>query len=70
MSTRLYGSARTLGLLIGVLVVSLTGICRPGAAQEKDPVDVIKVNTDLVVFDAQVIDKKTRRVIGDLTKDD
>src|SRR6266446_1283179 len=39
-------------------------------AQEKEPVDVVKVNTDLVVFDAQVIDKKTKRVIGDLTKED
>src|SRR3954469_9478742 len=39
-------------------------------AQEKDPVDVIKVDTNLVVFDAQVIDKKTGRVIGDLKKDD
>jgi len=39
-------------------------------AQEIEPIDVLKVNTDLVVFDAQVIDKKTKRVIGDLTKDD
>src|SRR5207248_8306647 len=39
-------------------------------AQEKEAIDVLKVNTDLVVFDAQVIDKKTKRVIGDLTKDD
>jgi len=39
-------------------------------AQQTDPLDVVKVNTDLVVFDAQVIDKKSKRVIGDLTKDD
>ncbi|PYS66467.1 MAG: hypothetical protein DMF76_00390 [Acidobacteria bacterium] len=39
-------------------------------AQEKEPIDVVKVNTDLVVFDTQVIDKKTKRVIGDLTKED
>src|SRR5437868_14528042 len=45
-------------------------LCSPSFAQEKDPIDVIKVNTDLVVFDAQVIDKKTKRIIGDLTKDD
>lgn len=32
--------------------------------------DVVKVNTDLVVFDAQVIDKKSKRTIGELTKDD
>src|SRR5437773_11936285 len=40
------------------------------SAQEKEAIDVLKVNTDLVVFDAQVIDKKTKRVIGDLTNDD
>ena len=40
------------------------------AAQEKDPVDVIKVDTNLVVFDAQVVDKKTGRVISDLKKED
>lgn len=39
-------------------------------AQEPDAADVIKVSTDLVVFDAQVIDKKSKRTIGDLTKDD
>jgi VWFA-related protein len=39
-------------------------------AQEKDPVDVVKVETNLVVFDAQVIDKKTGRVISDLKKED
>jgi Ca-activated chloride channel family protein len=33
-------------------------------------VDVIKVNTDLVVFDAQVIDKKSRRILGDLSRAD
>lgn len=40
------------------------------SGQEKEPDDVIKVNTDLVVFDAQVIDKKSKRIIGDLTKND
>ena len=45
-------------------------VCGPGRAQDKEPIDVIKVSTDLVVFDAQVIDKKSKRVIGDLTKDD
>src|SRR5215471_18889278 len=39
-------------------------------AQTKDSIDVVKVNTDLVVFDTQVIDKKTRRLIGDLSRDD
>lgn len=39
-------------------------------AQDIDPNDVIKVNTDLVVFDAQVIDKKTRKVLGGLHRED
>jgi Ca-activated chloride channel family protein len=39
-------------------------------AQDIDPNDVIKVNTDLVVFDAQVIDKKTRRIFGGLRRED
>ncbi len=39
-------------------------------AQEKDGPDVIKVNTDLVVFDVQVIDKKTKTVLTDLTEAD
>lgn len=39
-------------------------------AQQPEPMDVVKVNTDLVVFDAQVIDKKSKRTLGDLTKDD
>jgi len=42
----------------------------PGLTQQQDPLDVVKVSTDLVVFDAQVIDKKSKRTIGDLTKDD
>lgn len=41
-----------------------------GLAQQPDSIDVVKVNTDLVVFDAQVIDKKSKRTIGDLTKED
>src|ERR1700682_6733442 len=56
-------------LLVTVLVL-LTGFSIRGLAQEKEPVDVIKVDTDLVVFDVQVVDKKPRRVIGDLTRDD
>src|ERR1044072_1377260 len=39
-------------------------------AQDIDPNDVIKVNTDLVIFDAQVIDKKTRKVFGGLRQQD
>ncbi len=40
------------------------------AAQEVDPNEVIRVNTDLVVLDAQVIDSKTRKVFGPLRKED
>ncbi len=50
--------------------ISLLCVLTTTFAQEKEPAEVIKVNTDLVVFDAQVIDKKSKRVIGDLTKDD
>jgi Ca-activated chloride channel family protein len=53
-----------------IALVSLIGICSPVSAQEKESAEVIKVNTELVVFDAQVIDKKSKRIIGDLTKDD
>ncbi|MDQ1638970.1 MAG: Ca-activated chloride channel [Pyrinomonadaceae bacterium] len=52
-----------------ILVASALLLPRFAVAQEKDVDQIIKVNTDLVVFDAQVIDKKTKRVIGDLTKD-
>ena len=71
MSTQSLKSNRLTYLLIPAVLVSLTmGSPAVSFAQEKDPVDVIKVSTDLVVFDAQVIDKKSKRVIGDLTRDD
>jgi Ca-activated chloride channel family protein len=57
-------------LVLPVAAVSLLGASNATFAQEKEPSEVIKVNTDLVVFDAQVIDKKSKRVIGDLTRDD
>jgi VWFA-related protein len=57
-------------LVLPFAAVSLIGASNTTFAQEKEPSEVIKVNTDLVVFDAQVIDKKSKRVIGDLTKDD
>src|ERR1051325_5226696 len=47
----------------------LLSICT-GSINAQQDVDVVKVDTNLVVFDAQVIDKKTGRVIGDLKKDD
>jgi VWFA-related protein len=57
--------------LLRLLVLSLLALVPTVlAAQEVDPNDVIKVNTDLVVLDAQVIDRKTRKVFGPLRKDD
>ena len=61
-------SSRVLFALFAL--ASVSAVCGPVMAQDKEPVDVIRVSTDLVVFDAQVIDKKSKRVIGDLTKDD
>jgi len=66
MPLNLLTSTRLRCLLFAI--VSVTAVCYPVSGQE--PVDVIKVSTDLVVFDTQVIDKTTKRVIGDLTKDD
>jgi hypothetical protein len=66
MWVQLLKSNRLTCLLIPAVLVSLTtGLPSKSYAQEKETVDVIKVDTDLVVFDAQVIDKKTKRVIGD-----
>lgn len=56
-------SSLSVAMLLAVLPANIL-------AQQQDPLDVVKVNTDLVVFDAQVIDKKSKRTIGDLTKDD
>src|SRR5205807_10158293 len=54
-----------------VAILSITFLlAATTVAQQREPDEVIKVNTDLVVFDAQVIDKKSKRIIGDLTRDD
>jgi VWFA-related protein len=54
-----------------IAILSITFLLAPTiVAQQREPDEVIKVNTDLVVFDAQVIDKKSKRIIGDLTRDD
>lgn len=47
-------------------------LCLPvvSSAQEISPDDVIRVNTDLVVLDAQVVDKKNGKAFGGLKKDD
>jgi VWFA-related protein len=63
-------SVRTVRYLSAAIIVSFTAIYSPGSAQEKQSVEVITINTDLVVFDLQVLDKKTKRAVGDLKKDD
>jgi VWFA-related protein len=40
------------------------------AAQEPQPDEVIKINTDLVVLDAQVISKKNKQTVGVLRRED
>src|SRR5438445_2891788 len=58
-------------LLSNILVLWLCGSCALRAhAQEVDPNDIIRVNTDLVVLDAQVIDMKTGKAFGGLQKQD
>ena len=54
---------------LAVCVSAALLLAQSAAAQEIDPNDVVRVNTDLVVFDAQVIDKKTRKMFGGLTRD-
>ena len=65
VSYRSYLTRIALIVLPAILLLNATA-----RAQQTEPADVIKVNTDLVVFDAQVIDKKTRRTIGDLRKEE
>lgn len=59
-------------LAVAALAVAILLPVSPAVslAQQQDPIDVVKINTELVVFDAQVIDKKTKRIIGDLGKED
>ena len=58
-------------VLASVLAICLcSSFAARAHAQEIDPNDVIRVNTDLVVLDAQVVDKKTGKVFGGLQKQD
>ena len=59
--------ARLKCLLLLCLCAAFVSVAR---GQDVDPNEVIKVNTDLVVLDAQVIDKKSRKVFGPLQKHD
>jgi Ca-activated chloride channel family protein len=70
-NNRFRSSAAKTRLILFPLIIAALLACAPAAySQEKDPIDVVKVNTDLVVFDVQVMDKKTGRVVGDLKKED
>lgn len=58
------------GTLFGsISLIALLLMAASVHAQETPVEDVIKVNTDLVVFDAQVIDKQ-KRVVSNLTRED
>ena len=59
-----------LKFFLAFLVLLCAGPLLWASAQEVDPNEVIRVNTDLVVLDAQVIDRKTRKVFGPLRKED
>src|SRR5437868_13757784 len=64
-------SASRIEFLFFILLIgALLAISPRTLAQEKETDEVVKVNTNLVVFDAQVIDKDTKWVIGDLNKDE
>ena len=63
-------AAQTQLVLFFALIAVPFFLAPRSCAQEKEQDEVIKVNTDLVVFDAQVIDKKSKRIVGDLTKED
>ena len=55
---------------ITIICLSLLLSNAPQAEAQQTPDDVIRINTDLVVFDAQVVDKKTGKVFGGLKRED
>ena len=60
-------SLLSLALLLAVVFSSAR---TPVLAQQEEPEEVIRVSTDLVVLDAQVTDRRTGRVVGDLRRED
>lgn len=58
---------RFLVLLISIIAFSQTPAQDPKSLPSED---VIKINTELVVIDAQVLEKKTNKIIGDLKATD
>ena len=59
----------TLLSLVSLLIIMASAPTRV-AAQQGEPDEVIRVSTDLVVLDAQVTDRRTGRVVGDLRRED
>jgi VWFA-related protein len=56
-------------LILFLACLSLSTPCGTHA-QEQPSTDVIKINTDLVVLDAQVLNKKTGQTVDDLKRED
>ena len=57
-------------LLTLSLVITLGTMPSNASAQQSAPDEVVRINADLVLLDAQVIDKKTGRPVDGLTKED
>lgn len=57
-------------LLLTASIVGTVLFAPAVAAQQSDSEEVIKVNTDLVVLDVQVINKKTGQPVGNLKRED
>ncbi len=66
--------AHQIGLLrryrLGLILFCVIASASAAVAQQPEASDVIKVSTNLVVFDVQVFDKKTKTVLTDLTEAD
>lgn len=60
-------TGKKIGLLVAVILIVAVAVC----AQEPPPAsDVVKINTDLVVLDAQVLRKKDGKAINSLRRED
>ena len=62
---------QSLKRIVHSIIVLASIAALPASAQTpQTPDDVIKINTELVVVDAQVLNKKTGRIIGSLRRED
>ena len=57
-------------IVCSLIVVAALTVLPCSAQTPQTPDDVIKINTELVVVDAQVLAKKTGRIIGSLHRED